>query len=321
MPRGEAGVVGALAAARHAAPARGRPRSSSDRCSRVATTTAPTTRTARCTASRGSPARWSAGIPTPTCRRSSRGRTPATSIGRIGTASSSTRRSGSAASTIARISWSPGELTFALGDGDAVWLLAPARAGAIADAGDDVVAATAARLEAERIRRAAFPSRLARAADAYVVARGTGRTIVAGYPWFTDWGRDTFIALRGLCLATGRVDAARAILLEWCGVVSEGMLPNRFPDGGTRAGIQRRRRLVVVRRRRGRAARRRARPVRSDVDAADRAALLHGGRGDRRGPPPRHALSASAPTRTACSPAARRASSSRGWTPRSATAW
>ena len=94
--------------------------------------------------------------------------------------------------------WSPGELTFALGAGDAVWLLAPSRAGVVADAQADVVASTAARLNAERARRAASSSRLARAADAYIVARGAGRTIVAGYPWFTDWGRDTFIALRGL---------------------------------------------------------------------------------------------------------------------------
>ncbi len=85
---------------------------------------------------------------------------------------------------------------------------------------------------AERQRRQQFPSRLHRAADAYLVARGTGKTIVAGYPWFTDWGRDTFIALRGLCLATGRFDDARAILLEWARAVSEGMLPNRFPDSG-----------------------------------------------------------------------------------------
>ena len=55
---------------------------------------------------------------------------------------------------------------------------------------------------------------------------------MAGYPWFTDWGRDTFIALRGLCLATGRLDEARSILLEWADHVSEGMLPNRFADQG-----------------------------------------------------------------------------------------
>ena len=91
---------------------------------------------------------------------------------------------------------------------------------------------TVARLrDRETARRGAFPTRLHRAADDYLVTRGSGRTIIAGYPWFTDWGRDTFIALRGLCLATGRLDDARRILLEWSGAVSEGMLPNRFPDG------------------------------------------------------------------------------------------
>jgi predicted glycogen debranching enzyme len=64
------------------------------------------------------------------------------------------------------------------------------------------------------------------------VERGHGKTIIAGYPWFTDWGRDTFIAMRGLCLATGRLDDARDILLQWAGMVSAGMLPNRFPDAG-----------------------------------------------------------------------------------------
>jgi predicted glycogen debranching enzyme len=86
----------------------------------------------------------------------------------------------------------------------------------------------------EQQRRAAFPTPLERAADSYLVQRGKGKTIVAGYPWFTDWGRDTFISLRGLCLATGRFDVARDILLEWSNVVSEGMLPNLFPDQGDR---------------------------------------------------------------------------------------
>jgi predicted glycogen debranching enzyme len=84
----------------------------------------------------------------------------------------------------------------------------------------------------ERSRRAKFTSPLERAADAFVVRRGTGSTIVAGYPWFTEWGRDTFIAIRGICLATGRVQEAKQILLEWSGAVSEGMLPNRFADKG-----------------------------------------------------------------------------------------
>jgi predicted glycogen debranching enzyme len=85
---------------------------------------------------------------------------------------------------------------------------------------------------AESTRRAAFASPLHRAADAYLVKRGVGQTIIAGYPWFADWGRDTFIALRGICLAADRIDEASHILLEWSRAISEGMLPNRFPDRG-----------------------------------------------------------------------------------------
>jgi predicted glycogen debranching enzyme len=83
----------------------------------------------------------------------------------------------------------------------------------------------------ERARRTALGGPLEQAADQYLVRRGLGRTLVAGYPWFTDWGRDTFIAMRGLCLAGGRLDVARDILLEWTSATSRGMLPNRFPDG------------------------------------------------------------------------------------------
>lgn len=85
-------------------------------------------------------------------------------------------------------------------------------------------------IERERSRRAQFETRLDRAADAYVVRRGASKTIIAGYPWFGDWGRDTFIALRGLCLGGPRWDAGRDILLHWAELVSEGLLPNRFPD-------------------------------------------------------------------------------------------
>lgn len=84
----------------------------------------------------------------------------------------------------------------------------------------------------ERRRRMRCGSSLERAAFAYRVRRGRGKTLVAGYPWFTDWGRDTFISVRGLCLATGQLRAARDVLIEWAGEVSEGMLPNRFPDQG-----------------------------------------------------------------------------------------
>jgi predicted glycogen debranching enzyme len=76
---------------------------------------------------------------------------------------------------------------------------------------------------------------LALAADQYIVARpGTpnGKTVIAGYPWFGDWGRDTMIALPGLTLATGRSDVAADILRTFARYVSQGLLPNRFPDSG-----------------------------------------------------------------------------------------
>jgi len=74
---------------------------------------------------------------------------------------------------------------------------------------------------------------LVRAADQFIVRRGENQhTIIAGYHWFGDWGRDTMIALPGLCLATKRFDAAREILRAFAQVESEGMLPNNFPDNG-----------------------------------------------------------------------------------------
>jgi predicted glycogen debranching enzyme len=97
---------------------------------------------------------------------------------------------------------------------------------------NDAAAAFERLAQSELARRKRFATPLHRSADAYLVRRGAGQTIIAGYPWFTDWGRDTFIALRGLCLAIDRLDEARQILLAWAGTVSEGMLPNRFPDAG-----------------------------------------------------------------------------------------
>ena len=70
------------------------------------------------------------------------------------------------------------------------------------------------------------------ACDQFLVARGGGSSVIAGYPWFSDWGRDTMIALPGLTLATGRPEIAREILQAFSQHVSEGMLPNRFPDAG-----------------------------------------------------------------------------------------
>jgi 4-alpha-glucanotransferase len=83
-------------------------------------------------------------------------------------------------------------------------------------------------------------ARLALAADAFLFARPLsdephGQSVIAGYPWFGDWGRDTMISLPGLTLATGRPDTALRILRTFARFVSQGMLPNVFPGAGDRA--------------------------------------------------------------------------------------
>jgi 4-alpha-glucanotransferase len=83
-------------------------------------------------------------------------------------------------------------------------------------------------------------ARLALAADAFVFARPLvsvpdGQSVIAGYPWFGDWGRDTMISLPGLTLATGRPQVAHRILATFASFVSQGMLPNVFPGAGDRA--------------------------------------------------------------------------------------
>ena len=79
-----------------------------------------------------------------------------------------------------------------------------------------------------------FARVLVRAADQFIVQRlSTGtKTILAGYPWFTDWGRDAMISLTGLTLATGRYDDASQILSAFSRYIRYGLLPNMFPDEG-----------------------------------------------------------------------------------------
>ncbi len=97
-------------------------------------------------------------------------------------------------------------------------------------------------IEEERARRETlviktsdeFLQELTLAADQFLIDREEDKkTVIAGYHWFTDWGRDTMIALPGLCLATGRFDDAKQILRRWLAAASKGMIPNRFPDGTT----------------------------------------------------------------------------------------
>ncbi|MEM7770335.1 MAG: glycogen debranching enzyme N-terminal domain-containing protein, partial [Cyanobacteria bacterium P01_A01_bin.37] len=75
------------------------------------------------------------------------------------------------------------------------------------------------------------------AADQFIVDRplaeeGNGKTIIAGYPWFNDWGRDTMVSLPGLTIVTGRPEVARPILRTFARYLNQGMLPNVFPDRG-----------------------------------------------------------------------------------------
>jgi predicted glycogen debranching enzyme len=133
--------------------------------------------------------------------------------------------------------------------GESLTLVASTEAGSLLD-GDVALAGRRAYEEAliERARPhlgAAPPAieQLVLAADQFVVQRALpgsgegesatgGRSIIAGYPWFSDWGRDTMISLPGLVLTAGRPEVAARILRTFAQYVSEGMLPNRFPDEG-----------------------------------------------------------------------------------------
>ena len=132
--------------------------------------------------------------------------------------------------------WSPGECVFTLTPGSAAELLFTTEPLESADVTQVV--------EGERRKRAEclasvppedlLTQKLWTASRAYLVQRGDRQTVIAGYPWFADWGRDTFLSLPGLCLVTGRYDVARQVIEAFASHVSQGMVPNRFPDMGER---------------------------------------------------------------------------------------
>ena len=127
-----------------------------------------------------------------------------------------------------------GKFTVELKEGDAL--------GIILSTDDTAGKEAYALLAKEKIRRdslldnpfkATTGQLLTLAADQFIVNRGEDlKTVIAGYHWFTDWGRDTMISLPGLCLSTGRYDDAKKILSAFANSVSQGMLPNRFQDNG-----------------------------------------------------------------------------------------
>jgi predicted glycogen debranching enzyme len=130
--------------------------------------------------------------------------------------------------------WSPGEFTFDLESGSTQTL---AFTSETSDRLDVVALAKREKSRRDTVRQAApaadsLAGALWCAAEMYLSERGTQQTVIAGYPWFTDWGRDTFISLPGLCLVTGRLDVAWQVIASFAAHVSEGMVPNRFPDAG-----------------------------------------------------------------------------------------
>jgi len=95
------------------------------------------------------------------------------------------------------------------------------------------------RSRGERVDAPSWIQHLVLAADQFVVRRSLpgepdGRSVIAGYHWFGDWGRDTMISLPGMLLATGRHEVAARVLRTFAHFVDRGMLPNRFPDAGER---------------------------------------------------------------------------------------
>lgn len=136
-----------------------------------------------------------------------------------------------------------GELTATLAPGRSLTVVATTEAAP--DLDGDKVQAGRQEAEAALLARASAEAeppavrQLILAADQFIVDRPTkedphGTTVIAGYPWFGDWGRDTMIALPGLTLCTGQPERARSILRTFARFVDQGLLPNRFPDAGER---------------------------------------------------------------------------------------
>ncbi|HEV7357349.1 MAG TPA: amylo-alpha-1,6-glucosidase [Steroidobacteraceae bacterium] len=132
--------------------------------------------------------------------------------------------------------WGPGIFSADLAPQGQLFLIASAE-GSPAKSGTEVLAAlqTDSKTLTARLPKSApaWIRALARSSDQFIVRRGAGAvSVIAGYPWFADWGRDTMISLPGLATLLGRYDVAASILRTYGSFVDGGMLPNRFPDNG-----------------------------------------------------------------------------------------
>jgi predicted glycogen debranching enzyme len=131
--------------------------------------------------------------------------------------------------------FTPLEFTFRIAEGQTVYVTVTTEKKAAVDAEQLVAGEAQRRTQFERepdpVRRV-----LLIAADSFIARRGEDNlTVLAGYPWFADRGRDAMIALPGLTLTTGRLDVARKILLSVARYCDRGMIPNVFPDAGETA--------------------------------------------------------------------------------------
>ncbi len=140
--------------------------------------------------------------------------------------------------------WTPGQIEFTLSGEKSATIIAATRPTPVTLA-DELLARQTARHQrlVTQFSVAApdddFIAQLSAAADQFLVRRGTSAhgvekmSVIAGYPWFEDWGRDTFISLPGLTLVRGDAEAARGILVAFADHIADGLTPNRFPDKGS----------------------------------------------------------------------------------------
>ena len=87
----------------------------------------------------------------------------------------------------------------------------------------------------KQVRATTLVQKFEDAAEKFLVQTSTRSSILAGYPWFSDWGRDTMISLPGVCLSTGKADVARQILRDYASQMEHGLIPNRFVERGEKA--------------------------------------------------------------------------------------
>ncbi|MBU0609070.1 MAG: amylo-alpha-1,6-glucosidase [Armatimonadetes bacterium] len=134
--------------------------------------------------------------------------------------------------------YSPGEIVWLMRPGETVWLVLSRDGAPAGFDGEQLMAAERERRAAlaKPFRNDAVAARLAVAADQFIVDRTVrgvpGKTIIAGYPWFGDWGRDTMIALFGLTLTTKRYEDCRAMLRAFIAEMRGGLVPNLFVESG-----------------------------------------------------------------------------------------